>query len=105
MTEFDGAMRALSDGSRRRILIALCEEEYIHPFFDDGNERDRAIQLHHVHLPLMEDNGLIAWNRDTGTVRRGDDFEAVEPILTALEARRAALPDDYLQEASYPERK
>lgn len=98
MNEFDGVMRALSDGSRRQILIALRDEQYIHPFSVDGDERDRAIQLHHVHLPLLEKNDLVAWNRDTGTVRRGDDFEAVEPIFTALEARRDALPDDYLPE-------
>lgn len=98
MNDFDGVMRALSDGRRRRILIALRDEEHVRPFSGDGDERDRAIQLHHVHLPLLEENDLVAWNRDTGTVRRGDDFEAVEPVHTALEARRDALPDDYLPE-------
>lgn len=98
MSEFDGIMRALSEGSRRRILIALHDEEHIQPFSGDGDEGDRAIQLHHVHLPLLAEKDLIAWNRDTGTVRRGDDFGAVEPILTALEAHHDALPEDYLPE-------
>ncbi|MFO7925497.1 MAG: hypothetical protein ACQET5_08455 [Halobacteriota archaeon] len=96
MTNFDGIMRALSDGSRRQILIALRDEEQIHPFSIDRDEGDRAIRLHHIHLPLLEENDLVAWNRDTGTVRRGNDFAAAEPILTALEARGDALPDDYL---------
>lgn len=99
MSDFDQGMRALSDGSRRRILIALRDEEPLQPFSGDRNEGDRAIQLHHVHLPLLEESDLVAWNQDTGTVRRGDEFEAVKPILAALEARRDALPDDYLPES------
>lgn len=99
MNDFDGIMRALSDGSRRQMLIALLDEEHIQPFSSDEDGSDRAIQLHHVHLPILEENGSIAWDRDTGTVRRGSDFAAVEPVLTALEARRDALPDDYLPEA------
>lgn len=98
MTKFDGVLRALSDCSRRKLLIALLDEEHIHPFSGDGDKRDQSIQYHHVHLPLLEESGLIVWDRDTGTVRRGDDFEAVEPVLTALEVRRDALPDDYLPE-------
>jgi DNA-binding transcriptional ArsR family regulator len=94
MNDFDGVVRALSDGTRRRILIALRDEEHIHPFSGDRDERNRAIQLHHVHLPLSAENDLVAWNRDTGIVRRDDGFEAVGPILTALETRRNALPDD-----------
>lgn len=99
MSDFDQVMRALSDGSRRRILIALRDEEPLQPFSGDRDEGDRAIQLHHVHLPLLEENDLVAWDQDTGTVKRGDEFEIVEPILTALEARRDALPDDYLPES------
>lgn len=91
-------MRALSNGRRRGILIALRDEEHIHPFPGDGDGRTRTVQLHHVHLPLLEETGLVAWNRDTDIVRRGEGFEAAEPILTALEARRDALPDGYLPE-------
>lgn len=97
-SEFDGVVRALSDGSRRRMLIALRDQERIHPFSDNGDERDRALQPHHVHLPFLEDNDLVAWNRDAGAVRRGNGVEAVERVLAALEARRDALPDGYLPE-------
>lgn len=98
MTDLDGVMRALSDGSRRRILIALLDEDRTRPFPDDEDDGDRAIRLHHVHLPLLEQNDLVAWDREAGTVRRGDDFEAVEPVLTALESGREALPEEYLPE-------
>lgn len=98
MNDFDGIMHALSDGRRRQLLIALRDEERIHPFSGDGFEEDGAIQLHHVHLPLLEKSGLVVWNRETGAVRRGDDFASAESILTALEAQRDVLPDDYLPE-------
>lgn len=98
MTDFDGVVRALADGSRRRILTALREEKHVDPFPGDGDEPDRALRLHHVHLPLMEEAGLVEWDRDTGVVRRGDEFETVEPVLTALDARGDALPDDYSPE-------
>ncbi|WP_178917873.1 hypothetical protein [Natronomonas gomsonensis] len=91
-------MHALSDGRRRQILIALRTDEEVRPFSGDGDEGDGAIQLHHVHLPLLEKNDLVVWNRETGTVNRGDDFEAVESILTALDAQRDVLPDDDLPE-------
>jgi len=89
-------MRALSDGRRRRILLELREQESVDPFSGVGDDRERAIPLHHVHLPLLEARDLVTWNRDIGTVRRGDAFEAVEPVLAALEARRDVLPDGYL---------
>jgi hypothetical protein len=96
MTDFDGVMRALSEWRRRQILDALRDEERIDPFPDD--ERERTIQLHHVHLPLLEEHGLVAWNRETGSVRRGSEFDAVEPVLTALDERREGLPAGYLPE-------
>jgi|GEM_PF-2699122 len=76
MTEFGGVVRALSDGNRRQILNALRDEEHVHPLSSDGDEGDR----------------------DTGIVRGADELGAVELVLTALEARRDALPDDYLPE-------
>lgn len=96
MTDFDGVMRALSDSTRRGILIALRDAEPVHPFSGNGADPERATELHHLHLPFLEDNDLVAWNRDTGAVRRGANFTAVEPILAALDARRATLPEDYL---------
>ncbi|MCY4732792.1 hypothetical protein KY092_19845 [Natronomonas gomsonensis] len=98
MNDLDGVMHALSDERRRQILIALRKEEQVHPFSGGEAEEDGAIQLHHVHLPLLEKNDLVAWNQETGTVKRGSDFEAAESILTALEARSDVLPDDYLPE-------
>lgn len=99
MNGFDGVIRALSDGTRWQVLNELRDEERIQPFSGDGDEADRAIQLHHVHLPMLEDNDLVSWNRATGTVERGENFEAVVPILTTLASRGDTLPDDHFPEA------
>lgn len=98
MSDLDGVMHALSDERRRRILLALRKEEQVRPFSGDEAEEDGAVQLHHVHLPVLEQNDLVAWNQETGTVKRGDDFEAADSILTALEARRDVLVGDDLPE-------
>lgn len=96
MTDFDDVMRALSDDRRRRILIELRREEAVDPFSGVGDGREGALRLHHEHLPLLADDDLITWDRDTGIVRRGENFETAEPVLAALEAHRDTLPDDYL---------
>lgn len=99
MNDCDGVMHALSDGHRRQILSDLRDEEHIQPFLEDGDGRNRAIQLHHLHLPLLEENHLVAWDRETDIVRRGEDFGAVEPILTVLETQFDVLADDVLPQA------
>lgn len=102
MTNFDEVMRALSDSRRLEIVDSLREEEVVRPFSDDGDGRNPAIQLHHVHLPLLEEKNLVEWNRNTGTVRKGDEFDVVEPVLTALEAQSDALLDECLPNERQP---
>lgn len=94
MTTVDEGMRTLSNSRRPQILNSLREEEYFRPVPGDGIGRHPAIRLHHVHLPLLEANSLFEWNRTAGTVRKGEEVEDVRPVLTALDTRSDALPDD-----------
>ncbi|WP_049971394.1 DUF7344 domain-containing protein [Haladaptatus cibarius] len=66
--------RVLSNGSNVTTLDELVDtlveleanasEAEIEP-----NRESMSIQLHHVHLPLLEDIGLIAYENRCGTVR------------------------------------
>lgn len=81
---------------RREILLSLRDDEPINPFPDDDSEQHRIIQLHHVHLPLLADYGLIEWNRDTGAVTRGENFGA---ITVGLSQRDGSLNHNRQSEA------
>lgn len=52
------------------------------------------MELSHVHLPKLEDSGLIEWDSEAGTVSRGPAFEEVEPVLRLLAANADRLPGD-----------
>lgn len=46
-----------------------------------GEDRKRVVvELAHVHLPLLADVGLIAYDRDSGTVR----IEPIDPLVRDL---------------------
>ncbi|WP_425556836.1 hypothetical protein [Haladaptatus pallidirubidus] len=41
-------------------------------------------QLQHTHLPKFADKGYIEWTPNTGTIRRGPNFEEIAPLLTLI---------------------
>lgn len=63
------------------------------PSADQSLER-LDMELSHVHLPKLEDSGLIEWDSEAGTVSRGPAFEEVEPVLRLLAANADRLPGD-----------
>ena len=110
---------------RRRILFALCDEDSItvpegvlqrgqaqpcDPQDADSNSppghfsspapeedmHELTLKLEHMHLPKLDDAGLIKWQRDTDTITRGPRFEEVEPVLRLLAANQHRFPDDLL---------
>lgn len=99
--DLDATFRALSHASRRRILYALTTET---PYREDalatvasvadGADRGTlAVELRHRHLPLLDRDGFVDWNPETGWVGRGPRFGAIRPLLELLCAHRDELPD------------
>jgi hypothetical protein len=101
----DEQLSVLANRHRRRLLLTLAvESPHTIPTdpsdaadADDG-DRERAIVMHHAHLPRLVDQGFIEWNQETGGVAKGPQFDGIQPLLTALDenynARSAGGPPD-----------
>lgn len=106
---FDRAVGALGDRYRRRLLVALLDEN---PQDDDDlqagesafgpEDRDDEanqllnIELVHLHLPKLESLGYITWDQETGNISKGPDWDEIEPLLRLLRDHADELPDDWL---------
>ena len=58
----------------------------------NGSVEHRGIELHHVHLPKLQDANVIEYDTNQGTVHRGAEFQDVLALLEAI--------DDHQEETS-----
>ena len=90
---------ALKDEHRRRLLVELLEEGDVPRITaaDSGTGDPTVLQakLVHTHLPKLEAEGYIDWQRDEDRVTRGPNFDEIRPVLRALHDRRDDLPDGW----------
>lgn len=98
----DAVFEALSHPHRRHILLALTGDSsavVIQDPFDivitDVDPDTLVIQLHHNHLPKLDDFGFIDWDQESETVTRGDRFGDIEPLLELLDQHKEALPHEW----------
>ncbi|WP_433634075.1 DUF7344 domain-containing protein [Halomicrococcus sp. NG-SE-24] len=101
----DTVLDVLANKYRRRVLVTLLEhnpqdddDPKIPADIDLGDEELEALRTHmtHTHLPKLEDMGFIEWDRDVNTVRKGSQFDEVQPLLELIENHTDELPDDCL---------
>jgi hypothetical protein len=105
----DHCLDALGHKYRRRLLIALTK----HNPQDDEDAQESAsaldaitdgeadeeiveIELHHSHLPKLEDSGYISWDQETGEIAKGQNWDEIAPILELLHNHADELPADWL---------
>ncbi|MFD1587064.1 ArsR family transcriptional regulator [Halorientalis brevis] len=96
----DEYFRILADSQRRRVLLELLEQnaqnEQLQLPVDDENAPvaiDRQqIELYHTHLPKLEDEGLIRWDRDDHEVTTGPQYEEIRPLVELLDDNADELP-------------
>lgn len=100
---------ALANSSRRQLLFALlAETPQYHDSIDpiDLLSKRNAIddletirlELRHVHLPKLADMGFIEWNRQSGTVSKGPNWEEIASLLQLIYEHPDELPDEWLSE-------
>lgn len=118
--QVDDIFDALSDIHRRKLLVDLLEhnpqtvetmskasrdvskmsegfkQDYLAS--DDGiGAADKGhVRLHHVHLPMLAENGFVEWNREENTVVKGPEFEVIRPVLELLEDNCETLPEGWV---------
>lgn len=102
----DVMLDVLSNSRRRRILLAVAdhnprdEDEFTPDEVAADQTDDECLErlntsLQHVHLPKLAERGYIEWEPNTQTVRRGPNFDDIEPLLRLMEEHRDELPDDW----------
>ncbi len=96
---------AISDPYRRQLLVALLD----HNPQDDTDldpldivaetDRESSVlesELVHNHLPKLDAMEIVDWDRDTGEISTGPEWEQVAPILELIHDHQEELPDGWL---------
>ncbi|THE64313.1 ArsR family transcriptional regulator [Salinadaptatus halalkaliphilus] len=96
-TDPNKVLRLLANDRRRQIVTVLDarDESLIH--FEDLQQQlsiefetpdsgNWLIQLRHVHLPMLEEAGLVEYDGRDRRIRY-DDCELVSEVLTAIESK------------------
>ncbi|OIB58372.1 hypothetical protein [Natrialba sp. SSL1] len=99
---WDQVFTATSADPRRQIIISLMDREpdqsvalpaaASNPNVPMDSTTLRQ-QLVHNHLPLLDDLGFVEWETDPLRAIRGDRFDEVAVVFTALHETAAELPD------------
>jgi DNA-binding transcriptional ArsR family regulator len=97
------ALRLLAKQQRRQILRRMAEtsggtsveELAIHLGETDSTRSNggelldsNAVQLHHVHLPMLADAGVLTYDTTQGVVGRGHAFQTVVSLLEVIDTHR-----------------
>ena len=100
----DAALRALADERRRLSIRYLVEtpegtasfdeiQDYVTAYgADDTDPREVAIELHHVHLPLLTEADIVEYDPRSKTVRYRTD-PLLEDVLSSIEAVSNSPPN------------
>jgi len=102
-TSLDSHLDALGHVDRRRLLLTLLSSNTdgdrpveIDQMEYDTAERPLELSMYHVHLPKLEEKGLVDADADTHSVTRGPRFDEIKPLLELLDANREQLPDGWV---------
>lgn len=108
------AFEALGNSYRRQLLLALFDanpqdDDDLDPLdlLADGEPTDdlaaTRVELKHVHLPKLVDMGFIEWDRQSGELSKGPNWEEIAPLLRLVHEHRDELPDEWLSGLSSDE--
>lgn len=93
----------LRSRERRRIATALLDAELASTGpvpvdtvlrTTDGGEASR-LRLYHAHLPRLADEGYVAWNREHGRVRAGENYDELATFVDLVRHNDGSLPEDW----------
>jgi hypothetical protein len=94
-------LRVLAHERRRQLLTLLLDradqEEVAIPdsVIQDDADRDAVrLAFHHMHLPKLDECGLVEWDRDAGVVTKGPNFDNVRPLVEVVERIDTSLQEE-----------
>lgn len=91
----DRAANILRSRHRRRILLGLAADRVEREADVAMRRPDRGeimSELTSTHLPMLAEEGIIEWDRETGEIRKGPNFDEIEPFLRLLQEHDDELP-------------
>jgi len=100
-----GIYEALVHPYRRRLLLAMLKADRQNAAYPDpltfigmrgGSPERRRIAMVHIHLPKLDDMGIIRWERETAELSKGPKWEELAPLLRWMEQHRDELPEGWL---------
>jgi hypothetical protein len=77
----DHAYRALADGQRRAVLLALIDRSSLSVSSLLSGKEFHSVALHHKHLPMLAAMGYVAWDQSSDTVARGPRFDVIRKLV------------------------
>lgn len=102
--ELDLLVMDLSDPTRRSILMRLAGQDPRdgdESAIDDLDAEDDRVELLEAevtyhHLPQLDRAGILEWDRDSGTITPGPNFERVRPLIDLIRTHQDELPEEWL---------
>lgn len=99
---WDTVFKSLSAEPRRQLIVSLLDAppDQSVPLPESAampnlplNPESLRVELYHVHLPMLEENGFITWETDPLVASRGPQFDEVAVVFDALHSKSADIPD------------
>jgi hypothetical protein len=85
-SQIDAMMDVLTNQTNRTVLLHLLDGttdvESLEQRLDGPYT---GLKLYHRHLPKLAEADYIAWDRESGSLTRGEQFYEVEPLLRLLD--------------------
>lgn len=88
----DRALDVLGDRYRRRLLARLHDAAPSVGVRVTDVDDEVPPNVHHVHLPKLEQHGYVETTYDSRLAYRGDDFDEVAAVMRVLESNASEFP-------------
>lgn len=97
------ALRLLTNQQRRRIIRRVADtpdgttvdhlttQPGVAPD-GNGSVAGLAVELHHVHVPMLQDANVIEYDDSREVVRRGQQFQAAASLLAVIDDHWGETP-------------
>ena len=98
----DDIFDVLAAQQRRAILLELLAGNPASDHVETANSgvlvnevSDERASLYHNHLPKLEREGFIRWDRDEHVIEKGPRFGDIEPVLELLDEHAEEISGDW----------